>query len=268
MRRQSKWGLGAALTGLLWAGVCLAEGTAPSAFGPGEQAQYRVRYLGITAGTAQVTVGAPMTQWEQNVWPIVSVAKSDDVIGVWPIKSRFVSYWDAAGQRVAGSDLHSDENGKRRRQRIKMTADGASALVIKQKDSEAPRESTHELPPNTLDMTGATFALRNQALTVGREYVYSVFTGSRQFSMHAVVEAREVVSTGMGPREAFRVRVHTEFGGKLDTKRDLVAYLASDASHVPVRIEAEFSLGTVVAELTDYKPGRVVTVARAESPGG
>lgn len=268
MRRQSRWGFAATLASLVWSGVAMAQESANPAFGPGEQAQYRVKYLGLTAGTAQVTVGAPMTQWGQSVWPIVSVAKSDDIIGVWPIKSRFVSYWDAAGQRVAGSDLHSDENGKRRRQRIKMTPEGKGAQVIKQKDSDAPRESTHELVAGTLDMTGATFALRNQELVVGREYVYPVFTGSRLFTMRATVEAREVVNTGMGKKEAFRVRVHTEFGGKLDAQRDMTAYLAADPSHVPVRIEADFALGTVVAEITDYKAGRLVELARADNSGG
>jgi hypothetical protein len=36
---------------------------------------------------------------------------------------------------------------------------------------------------------------------------------------------------------------------------------------VPVRVEAEFALGTMIAEITDYKPGRVMELARAENGG-
>lgn len=265
MRSLSSWGFTAAVVGLMGSALAHAQEPTGTAFGPGEQAQYRVRYLGLTAGTATVTVGAPMTQWGQSVWPIVSTAKSDDLVGVYPIKSRFVSYWDAGTQRVTGSDLHSEENRKRRRQRIQLTADGTGAKVIKQKENDPPRESDHALPQGTLDVAGATFALRGQELTVGRSFEYPVFTGSKQFNLRATVEGRETVSTPAGARDTFRVRVHTEFGGKLESKRDMVAYLSADAHHVPVRIEADFALGTIVAELTDYKPGRVVTVARADN---
>ena len=41
-----------------------------------------------------------------------------------------------------------------------------------------------------------------------------------------------------------------------------MAYLTTDPSHLPVRIEAEFILGRLVAELTDYKQGHVVTASR------
>ncbi|NMO20193.1 DUF3108 domain-containing protein [Pyxidicoccus fallax] len=266
MRAQSKWGFAAVLAGLVWSATAMAQESSSSpAFGPGEQSQYRVKYLGVTAGTAEVTVGATMKQWGEDVWPIVAVAKSHDLIGVWPIKDKFVSYWQPQGERVLGSDLHADENGKRRRQRIKMQPDGRSALVVKQKQGEAARESTREVEAGTLDVTGATFALRNRDLEVGREYAYPVFTGSKSFTMRAKVESREALKTELGPKEVFKVRVQAEFGGNLNTKRDMFAYFTTDPNHVPVRVEAEFALGTMVAEITDYKPGRVMAVARAEN---
>ena len=40
-------------------------------------------------------MGAPTTQWGKKVWPIVSLAKSDPDVGVWPIRDKFVTYWEA-----------------------------------------------------------------------------------------------------------------------------------------------------------------------------
>lgn len=252
------------VSGLMLSGSALAQ-EAVFAFGPGEQASYRVKYLGLTAGTAQVAVGAPMDQFGQKVWPLVATAKSDSMLGVWPIKSRFVSYWESGSQRSLGSDLHSDENNKRRRQRIQLTDNGKKAQVMKQKEGEAPRESSRDLPEGTVDMASATFALRNRPLEVGQEYTYPVFTGSKLFDLHATVEAKEVIDTKLGEREAYRLRISTAFGGNLDAKRDMVAWLTTDPSHVPVRIEASFVLGTVVAEITDYKQGRAVAVPTGPS---
>lgn len=242
--------------GLGLSGAVLAQGEVRTSFTPGEQASYRVQYLGVTAGTAQVTVGAPMKQWGKDVWPIVSVAKTDSVAGVWPVKDKYVAYWDFNAQRVLGSDMHEDQNNKRRRVRVRMSEDGHSALVVNQKEGETPSENQHEVVQGTLDVAGATFALRNRVLEVGQEYAFPVFTGAKSFTMKARVEARETLDTKLGRQDAFRLRVYTEFSGNLASKRDLVAWLTADERHLPVRIEAELVMGSLVAELTDYARGK------------
>jgi hypothetical protein len=248
------------LSGMMFSSVAMAQ----QAFGPGEQALYRVQYLGVTAGTAQITVGAPMKQWGTQVWPIVSMAKSDPVIGVWPIKDKFVSYWHSEGQRSLGSDFFVDENNKRRRQRIQMK-DTRTAHVIRQKEGAAPTEATHELPEGSMDLTAATFALRNRGISEGQEYTYPVFTGSKSFMLRATVEGRQRLKTVLGEREVFRLKLQTEFAGGLQAKRDIVAYFTTDPGHVPVRIEAELTLGSIVVELAEYKQGRVMAVSEATS---
>ncbi|MBF5041454.1 DUF3108 domain-containing protein [Aggregicoccus sp. 17bor-14] len=262
---QKRWSTvrAALAVGLLAAGGALAQtAAAPAAsagcvaFGPGEQSTYKVAYLGVTAGSTQVTVGAPTKFAGQEVWPIVSVAKSDPDLGVWPIKDKYVTYFHPVRQTVLGSDLFADENRKRRRQRVKLDDTGKSAVVVKQKEGEPPHESTHELPPGTTDVAGATFALRNRPLKVGESYSYPVFTGSKSFTLAAHVEGRQKIKTPLGLRDVVRVRVKTEFSGKLESKRDIVAFFSDDPFHVPLRIEADFVVGTMVAELTDYKQGR------------
>jgi hypothetical protein len=200
-----------------------------------------------------------MKQWGSQVWPIVSVAKSDAVANVWPIKDKFVSYWHEESQRSLGSDFFSDQNHKRRRQRIQMK-DPRTAHVIRQKEGEQPVEDTHELPEGAMDLAGATFALRNRGLADGQEYIYPVFTGRKSFMLRAKVDGRQRMQTVLGEREVFRVKLQTDFSGKLQTKREMVAYFTTDPSHVPVRVEAEFLLGSVVADLTEYKQGRMVAM--------
>jgi hypothetical protein len=258
MHTRFKGAIAGLLAGMLVSSVAMAQEPG-KAFGPGEQALYRVQYLGVTAGTAQITVGAPMKQWGMEVMPIVSVAKSDPSLGVWPIKDKFVSYWHAAGQRSLGSDFFVEENNKRRRQRIQMK-DSRTAHVIRQHEGEQPVEATHELPEGSMDLASATFALRNRGIEEGQEYTYPVFTGRRSFLLRAKVEGRQMLKTALGEREVYRVKLQTDFSEKLQTKRDIVAYFTTDSSHVPVRIEAEFVLGSIVADLADYKPGRLMAM--------
>lgn len=259
MHRRFKGAIVGLLSGMLASSVAMAQETT-QAFGPGEQTLYRVQYLGINAGTAQITVGAPMKQWGQQVWPIVSLAKSDAVSGVYPIKDKFVTYWQAESQRSLGSDFFVDENNKRRRQRIKLQEDGRTAQVVRQREGAAPSEATHEVPEGAMDLAGATFALRNRGIADGQEYSYPVFTGSKSFVLRAKVEGRQRLKTALGEQEVFRVKIQTNFSEKLQTRRDIVAYFTTDSKHLPVRIEADFVVGSIVAELAEYKQGRMVAM--------
>lgn len=224
------------------------------AFGPGEQSKYRVSYLGLTAGSAQITVGGEMKQWGREVWPIVCTAKSESVVDLYPIKDKFVTYWDDRAQQSLGSDFFVDENKKRRRQRIRL--DGKTALITNQKEGGEEQESSVEVEELALDMAAVTFRVRNEQLAEGAEFELPVFTGRKSFTLRAIVEGTETLSTPLGDKEVFRVRVVTDFSGKLAAKSDIVAFFTTDSRHVPVRVEAEFLFGTVAGDLIAYEPGR------------
>lgn len=266
-----------------WAGVAAvavvfvsfaARAGGLSAFGPGEQSTYTVEYLGVTAGSAQITVGAETTQWGKKVLPIVALARSEGMVDYYPIRDKFVTYWDHKAEQCVGSDLFADENRQKRRQRIRFDHQSAQATIVKQKDGGDEQTSTVEVESGAVDIAAAAFALRNKDLAVGRSYELPVFTGRKQFMLKATVESTERISTALGPREVFKIRVQTGFSGKLESKRDLFAYMTADDQKIPIRIEAEFALGTIKAELSDYKSGgryalgAVAKPAASEGSGG
>jgi hypothetical protein len=254
MNRTLGLALGVALSSIASAGA-VEQSTMQSAFGPGEQMTYRVNYLGVTAGTATITVGAEMRQWGRQVWPVVTVAQTESLAAIYPIRERFITYWDFASHRSIGSDQFAEENRRKRRQRIRLLGDG-KAEVTRQKQGEEEVFKTHEVDPNALDVASAALVLRNYPLTVGKELELPVFTGGRSFTMRAKVESRQTIQTRAGPREALKVRVATEFSGKLASKRDMHVYFSADQSRIPIKLEAELIIGSLVAELVDYKQGR------------
>lgn len=237
-----------------------------SAFGPGEQATYRVQYLGLEAGTAQITVGTQTHHLGNQVLPIVTLARSSSALDFYPIRDKFVTYWDPSTDRSLGSDLFAEENRSRRRLRIKLDHQAGKATVTRQKDGGAEKTSTHDVESGSLDIAAATFALRNRELAVGRTFEIPVFTGTRSFTLRATVEKKEAVATALGQKETFKVRVQTGFGGKLESKRDVLAWFTADDSRVPVKVEAEFLLGTIRAELLDYKSGRRYALGALMAP--
>ena len=164
--------------------------------------------------------------------------------------------------------MFADENRKKRRQRIKLDPGSKTAQVLKQKEGSDQVEQTYDIHPETLDIAAVAFQLRNKDLKVGAEYEVPVFTGVKSFTLKATVECTQSLSTKFGDKDVFKVRVSTQFDGKLAAKRDIFAYFTTDPAHIPVKIEAEFAIGSVVAEMTEYKPGRALALGGSPPNGG
>jgi hypothetical protein len=176
----------------------------------------------------------------------------------FPIRDHFVTYWDYASSRSIGSLLEADEGDLHRSQLIQFDHDASRADVLKTKGGEAPEQTRHAIPANTTEVGGAAFAFRNAPLEVGGVYSVPLFTGSRLFNLKATVLSRQRIQTPLGQREVFKVKAETAFAGKLASKRPAYVYFTTDPSHVPVRFEADFAVGRIVAELTSYTPGSAV----------
>jgi hypothetical protein len=69
------------------------------------------------------------------------------------------------------------------------------------------------------------------------------------------VVGREKVETKAGVFDAWKVEVRTAFEGHFEAKRDTFIWFSADENRVPVRVSAEFSVGSVVVSLAAYRPG-------------
>lgn len=228
---------------------------AQEAFLPGEEVQYRLTYLGIHAASARISVGRAHLREGVTVWPLITQVQTESVFRLYPVKDRFVSWWVPSQQSTQGFELSADENGRRRRQSVRMEAEPGRAQVVTQHAGQPSTERWHDVSAETLDVASATFALRNRELAVGQTYELPIFTGNKQFTLSMTVEAVERLKTAMGVREVFRARAKTGFGGKLAAKRDMRLWITTDPSHVVVRIDAELGFGSIVADLNAWSPG-------------
>jgi len=237
--------------------LMLAASAVPPAtgsLGPGEQIIYRVSWLGLPAGSADVTVGAESPDRPGSL-PVVTNGRCDLV--VYPIRDRIISWWDPASGRSRGLEMYADENKKRRRLRIDFDGPDGKAKVMRQSDGHPVSESVVDVPAGAVDVASAVFFLRTLRLADGDVVTMPIFTGSKLFKGTAVVEGRSRLETPLGERPAVKVRLRTEFSGQLSA-REVRMWFSDEPAHVPMRMEADFALGPVVVEWTDYKPGRPI----------
>jgi hypothetical protein len=232
-----------------------------------EQATYTLTYLGMRAGTAEIAVGET-TSDGRGLCPVVTVAKTSPSLRFFPIQDRFVSFIDPSSSLLVAQHLVADENHRRREQHITVDRVTETATVVVEKPGASPVRKRVAIPPGTQDVASAAFELRGRISQVGQVVALPVLTGAKTFLVEAVVLSRERLPTARGEREVFKVRVRAEASGTHQSKRDMFVYLTTDAARIPVRVEVGLTLGSIVAELTDYRRGRALAAADVEKHRG
>jgi hypothetical protein len=223
---------------------------APPPFAPGEQIDLVIDYLHVRTAQARLLVGRP----EGAVWPVICQAKTNGLAMFLDIREHFVSYWDSEAQNSRGSDLNAIEVGDRHTDRARFDrANGKAVVQVVRKGKS--KERTHDVPRDVHDLASALLALRLKDLTPGAVFEFPVFSGSETFELHAEVEGDEALTTPAGRFETVRVKVRLGFKGKFKTNRDSHVWLSKDGRHIPVRMTADFAVGSVTATLTGYRPG-------------
>lgn len=246
----SALGVGLGLVLVPFASVAAEPVERRGAFGPGEQADYVLRILGLPAGTARIVVGAPTMRDHLAVWPVVASA---DLRG--PLKSvqaRFVSFWDPAAKQSLGNEYVVVEDRHARRQRIRVDPATKTAEVV---GGGAGRLKTtrHSVEASAVDLLTAVFSIRDRTLAVGESFPLSVFTGTGMTHLRGYVENKRVLETAGGPRDVFTLTLleQPESGRHLGS----TLFLTTDSVHLPVRLELRQGWGAVAVELLTYQSG-------------
>lgn len=241
------------LAALAFAGLLGAPAPA-EAFTPGEEAVYQVTYLKMKTGEARITVGSP----EGDIWPIVFQAKTGGIAALFDIREHMVSYWDHAARTSRGSDLRANEVGDFHVDTTRFDRENGKATVTVERKHKK-RVKTIDVLPDTHELTSAFMWIRLQALPVGHIYRLPVVASNKASTLVVEVVAREQVKTPAGRFDALRLKVQTEIEGKFSSKRPLTMWVKDDPTHVLLKVEADFAVGSMVVSLKRYTPGAALT---------
>jgi hypothetical protein len=221
-----------------------------AALQPGEEIRMSVSYLHLPSGEGTLSIGQP----ENGAWPLVFQGKTGGFIGLLNVREKLVSWWDPQSRLPFGSNLSAVELGDRHEDEARFDRGALKATVsVTRKGKVKTREV--DVPADALDMPSVIMFLRLQPLAVGQRYTVPVLAGRDVFMLDAEVVRLEQLETGIGDVDALAVRVKTGFKGKFDSKRDTWLWFSADDRHIPLRISAEFAVGSLVAEIKSYRPG-------------
>jgi hypothetical protein len=221
---------------------------APMPFHAGEILNYRVVWgLFSNAASVQLSVPERRSLFGWNTWHFRAVAHTaNPVRTIFAIDDQFDSYTDTVTLESRQFEMHLDEIGRKVDRTLNLVPQGQS-----------PRAGVSAVVvlPGTRDPLGALYSLRGVDWQHTPEYRVPVYDGRNLFEMRAHLEVpSEKVTVSSGTSTAARVAVHIFQYGKEVTGTSLMVWLAQDAVHTPVVMEAEIPLGSFRVELASPLP--------------
>lgn len=117
-------------------------------------------------------------------------------------------------------------------------------------DHSAGESQSLAVPPGTLDLITAFYAIREMELLVGESYKISVVDNYRAYELSIEILAREIRPTYFGEQTpTLIVRPLLQTKGVFKRDGAMRIWLTEDSRHLPVRVETKVSIGSIYADL-------------------
>jgi len=221
-----------------------APAALPVPFRSGENLEYRILFskYAVNAGKIETSVVEQRNFFGHSAWHFRAVAHTMDTTrALFAIDDEFDSYTSAANLFSLQFEMYLHEQGKSQTNLYRMTADGESAPA----DVTALRAV-----PGARDAIGFLYNLRAADWQRTPELRAPVFDGRRIYDVVARMDTPQGnINVPAGNFSAFRVAIRLFDHGKEVTDTQLSLWIAKDAAHTPVLVEAEIPFGTARVEL-------------------
>ena len=219
-----------------------------------EELKYGVYYAFVKAGTAYIKNRGLSTLNGRKSYLIQTTAFSAPVIdSVFKVRDINYSWIDAENFYSLGYTQSLREGNYVRDEWI--TFDPANKRYYGEvKKKKEPRVIAGKMTIPVLDILSALYFVRAQNLEVGKDVIFDIINREEQYPLVVKVLKKETVKIAAGKFHC--VVVEPQFRGEgifVSKGKSLKVWLTDDKYKMPVKMESEVFIGSVSAELLEYK---------------
>jgi len=219
------------------------------AFGVGERLCFDIGYGFINAGTATMEVVDVVNYNGRPAYRIVSSAQSNKFFSsFYPVNDRVESIMDAVGLFSWRFQKILREGTFRANQEY---------AIDQVKHSVIYNNDTITVAAYVQDALSALYYVRTQPLEVGRSIFVDNFTDGNNYPLEVRVYRREKVKIKAGEFNCLVVEPLLQTTGVFKHEGKLTVWLTDDRVKLPVLMKSKVVVGSITAELTDYKLGQL-----------
>ena len=225
----------------------------PVPFKPGETLSYDVSWSTyLTAGTATITVREKKPSYGSEAYYIVAEGRPTPLVSkLYSLYYKADTLLDVYTLLPQRGSVYSEEG---KRHKLKVTKfDQAARRAQYEVRSDAVTGRDLSLLPYSQDVLSAVYVLRVIPLRPGATMTMPVCDNGSSYRVKVSVGGREMVKTGIGTVNAFRITPVIQDAQGRPAGRGLGLWISDDPRRLPVKLEAELAVGRFVVLLKEAR---------------
>ncbi|GAB4323661.1 MAG: DUF3108 domain-containing protein [Candidatus Zixiibacteriota bacterium] len=219
------------------------------AFGVAETLWYDVGWQSIVAGKGMMYVNEPIDTNGHLCYPIYSTVKST------PFFSAFFRVDDSAVTFMDVRQMYPVRFEKYLREG-KYESDRIADFDSKRGLAYTP-DDTLVVPRYIQDALSLLYYVRALDLEPGTDIQVENYSGKEVYTLTVRILRRERIKVKAGTFSTLVVEPLLQAAGLFKHEGRLTVWLTDDRLHLPVLMKSKVLVGSIVAELTDYRLGRI-----------
>lgn len=225
-----------------------------SAFEVGEWFRFRIHYGIINAGFAELE----MKEATRNNKKVFHAKGKGYTVGMtkffFEVNDDYQTYFDKESGNPYQFVRKIDEGGYTKDQEGFFDHKTKTILV---KDYKKKTEKIFEVPANTQDILSTFYYLRNHPevdeLQVGESINVDMFFDDETTKFKLKFIGREDIKTKFGVVSSMLFRPYVQAGRVFKEQESLTVWISDDKNKVPLRIKADLAVGSLKADLENFK---------------
>lgn len=228
--------------------------SAQKAFKDGEWLSFKIKYGWFNASKASISIKSD-TLDGKDLHHIVGYGQSTGLLDVFfKVRDRFETYIEKDSVSPVKFVRDTYEGGYTKNKIIKFDHKKNIATVH---DYKKDTIHQHSFVKNSQDMMSALYYLRNKVdqknLKPGEELVLNMFFDEENFDFKVRYLGKEVIETKFGDVRCLIFKPYVKSGRVFKEQESVTFWISDDKNKIPIQIEAELAVGSLVARLDNFK---------------
>jgi hypothetical protein len=219
------------------------------AFGVGETLSYSIGWEKIVAGHGQMIVGDVIDSAGHLCYPIESHVRSTSFISTfYKVDDRITTLLDA--RQLYPLEYNKSIAEGRYRKNRHVSFDPERGLAVSGDDTLA-------MPPYVHDDLSLLYFVRTMDLVPGQDIELDIYGGKKLYRLTVKIVRKERIRVEAGMFSTIVVEPLLQAAGLFKHEGRVRVWLTDDRLHLPVLMKSKVVVGSIVAELEDYRLGRI-----------
>ena len=224
------------------------------AFQKGEWLKFRMSYSNfLNAGYATIKIRGAKNNGKE-AFHVVGEGKTTGLIGLFfKVKDDYQTYFYKESLKPYRFIRKINEGGYTKNKEILFYHDTNKAVV---KNHKHNTEKTFTIDNDIQDMLSALYYLRNQDLgnlSLNEEIELKLFFDQETYIFKLRFLGKEVINTKFGEINSLIFRPIVQSGRVFKEEESVTIWVSDDKNKVPLRIKASLAVGSLRADLDEFK---------------